>query len=111
MRERVAKLVGMNRRDSRLVATPTQHDRNTRIAHGAEASYPKRTRVAVNMPNPHTEIPIERHSRLPPEGTGALPTSLPEHERDLLVEIEVVDRHPQQFPAPHARVDEQTDDR
>jgi hypothetical protein len=111
MGKRVSQLVRMNVAKTSLVRTIADDLVDAVAGHRARSSEPEVRPVHVSMPCPSAQIPIERPRRLLAEGAGTRPTSLPQHARNIEIEVEVVTSQAAQFPEAHARIEQEQDDR
>ena len=81
------------------------------VGHAVRCHRPGETKpelgpILVAVARPRPEVSIERLRRPPPEGAGSLPATLAQHERDVLLEIDVSEPQVRQLRQAHARVEE-----
>ena len=107
----VAEAVRVDVGDAGRSATASDRVGHAIGGHRAGQTEPEFRPSLVAVASPDTEVAIQRLRGLVPKRTRSLAPSLPQHERDVLLEIDV--RHPQpgQLGEAHPGVEEQPNDR
>jgi hypothetical protein len=104
--EGVPELVRVHRWNPRVYAPPFQHLAHPRVGHTPLLAEPERRRVRGVVTTTETQVTAQRIRCLRPKGAGTVSPTFAEHQRNLMLEINVLHSQPAQLARSHAGVEE-----